>query len=428
MNTQITTFLLRQLLKTWHADVQALTERTPNTLSKPPKLQSPPLIAVLASLADSPATAHKPAGKQLPCGHRVEIYSILTSANLFGDRAWGKGGLRTASLECPSGCDVRYALPVLPAPWAVDGLQARLDLIQWAWAQGKDAPDGADVRTAKMLRTLLARVGHRAREWEMTSRVPSQRRLKQALTLVEESGAVGEGVGRIQAGPRLRRGTELYCRFRPWKTVSPGYAQSKYLPPSPGQRCDCAERHKWSRGPREWASTPAEDAEERGSAEAPGENLTRTGKETEEKKKKKKKEEGKKVRFAAPIVTRIHYFEPYWRSEYRDSGRYYSKGPVTKSPDRTSRVDDEREIERLESVRGRGAGLRGGDSSRGSAGTSFGGSTRGADVERGVERLGLTGRRGGGGGVGDGKASGAGGRERNEGDARGTSGSRRDTK
>lgn len=354
MAPQITTFLLQQLLKTWHPDVKALTERTPNVLSKTPKLHPPPLVAVLASLGDTPATAHKPAGKELPCGHRVEISSILTAANLFGDRIWGKGR-GPSLLECPLGCDFHYALPVLPAPWAVDGLQARLDLIQWLWAQGKDAPDGEDVKAARILRVLLTRIGHAPRDWEMTASSPSgRRRLKQALELLLDSDAVVEAAaaaGKAGAGARSLRGAEPYCRFRAFKALSRQYAPYRYVAPSPGQYCRCDEPHPWSRLPREWASTPAEDGEERRFVMARSENVAERRKETKKEKTEKKK---KKVRFAAPVVTRIHYFEPWWRREYRDSGRYYSKGPAGTSRDRATRVDDEREVERLESVGARG--------------------------------------------------------------------------
>lgn len=341
MDPHITTLLLRQLLETWYPDVKALAGRTPNVLSKTPKLQTPPLISILARLVDAPAKAHEPEGKELPCAHRVDACSILSHSNLFGDLTWGK---RRHFLVCPDpDCDTEYALPTIPAPWVVDGLEARLDLIQWAWAHGRDAPNNADVKMTRVLRRILDQIGHLPRSLEMTSSLPRQRRLTQTLRLLDSEGVAG-AVGKIYAGPRLLRGKEPFCRFRRSKAPPPGYLQLRYLAPSPGQFCICEEPH-WVRDPRAWISTPAEDEEKREFAIAWMERSRKAGKFRRK----------KTVRFAAPVITKIRYFEPWWCNEYRDSDRYYSSGPCRPSVDPSTKVDDDKEIEKLNLSR-RGVG------------------------------------------------------------------------
>ena len=333
MDPHITTLLLRQLLDTWYPDVKALAGRIPNVLSKTSKLETPTLISILARLADAPAKAHEPQGKELPCGHRVEATSILTHSNLFGDQVWGR---RRQILVCPNpGCDTKYTLPMIPAPSAVDGLKARLDLIQWVWAYGKDAPNNVDVKIMRVLHRILDQIGHRPRSSEMSSSSLSERRLKQTLRLFESEGVAG-AVAKTYAGPRFPRGKEPFCRFRRSKAPPPEYLRLRYLAPSPGQFCICEEPH-WVRDPRAWISTPAEDEEKREFVVA---RIERSGKD-------RKSRQEKSVRFAAPVTTRIHYFKPWWRHEYRDSDRYYSSGPCRPSVDTSTKEDDEKEIERL---------------------------------------------------------------------------------
>ena len=322
MDPHITTFLLRQLLDTWYPDVKALAARTPKILLKTRKLQQPPaLISILARLTDAPVKAHEPEGKELPCGHRVDVYSILNHSNLFSDLVWGK---RRPFLVCsdPS-CAIQYTLPTIPAPWVVDGLEARLDLIHYFWAHGKDTPNHVDVQMTRLLRRLLDQIGHRPRSLEVSSSLPNQRRLTQTLRLLDSEGVAGAG-GKTYAGPSLLRGKEPYCRFRRSKAAPSEYLQLKYLPPSPGQFCICEEPH-WVRKPRAWISTPAEDEEKREFAITRIEKSRKTG----------KYQPKKSVRFAAPVITHIHYFERYW------------SGPCSRSTDTATKVDDDKEIERL---------------------------------------------------------------------------------
>lgn len=330
MDPHITTLLLRQLLDTWYPDVKALAARTPNVLSKSktPKLQVPPLISILARLPDAPTKAHEPEGKELPCGHRVDVRSILTHSNLFGE------GKTRHVLVCqyPS-CNIEYTLPTIPAPWVVDGLKIRLDLIQYSYNYGKNAPDHVDVQMTRLLRRILDQIGHHPRSLEVSSSLPRQRRLTQTLRLLESEAA--GAVAKIYAGPISLRGKEPYCRFRRSQAPPPGQ-QLKYLAPSPGQFCICEEPH-WLRNPRAWISTPAEDEEKREFTILRIEKSRKAGKPRPK----------KSVRFAAPVITRIHYYDRWWSREYCDSDRYYSSGPCSRSSDTSTKVDDDKEIERL---------------------------------------------------------------------------------
>ncbi|CAF9932123.1 hypothetical protein IMSHALPRED_008804 [Imshaugia aleurites] len=130
------------------------------------------------------------------------------------------------------------------------------------------------------------------------------------------------------------RGTELYCAYR--APIEPTATRSKLPYPilSPGQHCECVTPHEFEREPSTWESTPAEtecDACEAG------------------------REEGKRlktVRFVASVVTEVRYFEKWWCDEYRDSGRYWSRGPHRRSVDQSTAADDELEIEGLENPGG----------------------------------------------------------------------------
>ncbi|CAF9912813.1 MAG: hypothetical protein ALECFALPRED_008312 [Alectoria fallacina] len=341
LESVLTHFLFKQLLQIWIPDVPTLlAQRIASgtwVFQKTPKSQTPPLISVLMSLADSPATEHETAAKNLPCGHIVDVQTILSCSNLFGGLVWGQG---PHFMECPqSDCDTQYALPIIPNPWVVGGLQARLDLIQWAWARSKDAPNSFDVELARILRYFLHQMGYLPQDLETMPNLPwsgpSQRRQRQMFRLLDAETVVW-AQEKYYDTPRSLRGTEPYCKFRLSKPPPPGYVQFKYPPPSPGQYCDCEEPHEWARGPVEWASTPAEDEEEWGFA------IPRMERSAGRSKRKKT------VSFAVPVITAIRYFEPWWRNEYRDSDRYYSSGSSRTSVDPSTKLDDDREIARLD--------------------------------------------------------------------------------
>lgn len=365
MDSKLISFLFKQLLQSWYPDIATLLDQRILSESlvfqKTPKVQTPSLISFLMSLADAPVTEHGLATKKLArCGHIIDVRSILTCSNLFSDLGCGKG---PSFLYCSQpNCDTRYALPIIPNPWVVDGLQTRLDIVQWAWARSKNAPTNADVNLGKVLRYILDQVGRLPRDLERTSSLPwngpSQRRHRQALRLLEaETVVLGEDS--LYKGPSLLRGRKPYCKFRPSKAPPPGYLQTKYCRPSPGQNCSCAQPHRSAREPWEWASTPAEDEEDWESAVPLIENSGTSIRRSDFRhaapfsfgrnmlplangRGKTGKKQKKTVRFVAPVITDIHYFEPWWRREYRDSDRYYSSGPSRTSTDRSTKVDDDR--------------------------------------------------------------------------------------
>ena len=337
MSTRLTHLLLSQLLEAWNPGPSARSERIKVHLSKTPKLSTPPLVVMLADLADVPIIAQDPDGKILPCGHRIDVRSIFSCANLFGDQIWGR---KPIFLECPHhGCNKQHTIPMIPNAGVVDGLKARLDLLQWSWAHGKDTPDNGDVKLGSTLRYILEQIGHVIPTNEPKSKLSkgakNPRRLKEMLRLFDTK-CVAQAIEKLYASPERSRGAEPYCGFRPSGRVRPGQQRIGYHTPSPGQFCECDKPHMTIRKPNDWASTPAEDGGER------KDEVVRMGGKAGKSKQKKS------VRFAAPVVTKIHYFEPWWLKEFYYSTRYYSSGPSRITADPSTKEDDDREIARLD--------------------------------------------------------------------------------
>ena len=329
MDSRIATFLLLQVMNTWHPDVIALAGRKRTKLSKTPKLPTPPIIAMLTHYPDAPVMDNQPDGKVLPCGHRIDVQSLLTQCNLFGDQRWG----RANHLDCKHrNCNKRYFVPLIPSPSVVSGLEGRLDLIEWICAREKHTPEQMDMDMVRTLRGILKEIGYVPRNIETTSSSSwsGERRLRQTLKLFEKEGVAG-ATGKIYTGPSLLRGAEPYCEWRRSKVPRTGYEERKYHAPARGRYCECKERHK-VRKPSDWKSTPCEDKEE------PRFGLQRIERERTERESGKSRRQRKKktVRFVAPVITRIEYYQPHsWVACER------STDPATKK-------DDDREIERLE--------------------------------------------------------------------------------
>ena len=329
MDSRIATFLLLQVMDTWHPDVIALAGRSKSKLSKTPKLQTPPIIAMLTHYPDALIMDNQPDGKVLPCGHRIDVQSILTQCNLFGDQRWGRGN----HLHCEHrNCNQRYFLPVIPSPRVVSGLEGRLDLIEWICERDKHTPEQMDMDMVRTLRRILREIGYVPRNVETTSGSSwsRERRLRQTLKLFGKEGVAG-ATGKLNTDPSLLRGAEPYCEWRPPKKPRPGYEDRKYHAPALRRYCECEERHK-RRKPRDWISTPCEDEEE------PRFALQRIERERNEREggRPGRQKRKKTVRFAAPVITRIEYYQPHsWVACER------STDPATKK-------DDDREIERLE--------------------------------------------------------------------------------
>ena len=236
--------------------------------------------------------------------------------------------------------------PELPNPQTLDGLEARLDLIQYSW--NKDAPTELDMNTVSLLRDILSRIGHSSpdpdpdpgMDADVSGNAPSEASLMQTLVNMEMEAFGLMALNQGKSAEIPLRGNQPYCRCREAIIPTPGQSL-RYNMASPGQYCECVTPHKYEREPWLWALTPAETEIDPDSSNA-------------EKPKKLKT-----VRFVAPVVTQVQYFEPWWCDEYRDSGRYYSTGPHRRSVDTSTMADDDWEIERIENPEGLAAQVSG---------------------------------------------------------------------
>ena len=122
--------LLPQLVQIWLPDYSAAYhEKCSSPLSEQaPRPRVPPLISFLEGLSDVLAPDELP-GKRLPCGHVVSLRSILACCNILGDVMW------TPAPHCfgcaQPECEDTSEFPKIPDPRVVDGLEARLDLVEW---------------------------------------------------------------------------------------------------------------------------------------------------------------------------------------------------------------------------------------------------------------------------------------------------------
>lgn len=325
--------LLPQLMKIWLPDH---SEPGPSPLSEQaPRSQTPPLISFLESFPDV-LTSDEARGKMFPCGHVVSVRSILACCNVFGDEPWTPGPQFWGCAQ-PE-CSDTLPFPKLPDPRVLDGLQARLDFVQWSW--NKDSPTKLDINKVSLLRDMLSRIGHLSQdpEPEMDDDVslgdPSEPSLMRTLVHMELEAFDLMVLNQSKRAGIALRGDQPYCRYREAKlpTAAAGRSLLRYPMLSPGQDCDCVTPHEYEREASSWALTPAE---------------TESDPDKGETSKKRKT-----VRFVASVVTDVQYFEPWWVDEYRDSGRYWSTGPHVRSVDLSTQADDEWEIERLEHPEG----------------------------------------------------------------------------
>ena len=300
-------------------------------------------------------------GKRFPCGHPVSLHSLLICCNFFGDATWTPGPHFLSCAQPAAVCSETLECPKLPDPRVLDGLQMRLDLIEWSF--NKDAPTELDRNKVGLLRAVLSRIGHLDREpgttdvaADLAPSRPSESSLTQTLVHVELE-ALGLRAWNVGKSAEVAsRGGEPYCSYRD-AIPAAGQSQLLYHMPSPGQHCECVTPHDLRREASSWALTPAETVDPGGPEEptdaTPG------------------KRNGKTVRFAAPVVTEVQYFEAWWCDEYRDSGRYWSTGPHRRSIDLSTPTDDDCEIARLENGEARAAQttreLDGRESARGAA-------------------------------------------------------------
>ena len=324
--------LLPKLLEIWLPNDGAAPQ---SPLSEQaPRSQTPPLISFLEGLPDV-LTPDKFKGKQLLCGHVVSTYSVLSLVNFFGDATWTTGP-HTMCCAQPE-CNETFEFPKLPNPQVLDGLEARLDLIQYSW--NKDAPTEVDMHAVSLLRDILSRIGHSNRDPEpetdadVPQSAPSEASLMQTLAHMEMEAFGLMVLNQGKSAETPLRGNQPYCAYREALKPTPGQSL-RYTMTSPGQYCECVVPHDYERKPSRWALTPAETDVD---ADMPQDEKPR---------------KLKTVRFVASVVTEVQFFEMWWCDEYRDSGRYYSTGPHTRSTDKSTIADDAWEIERMENPEG----------------------------------------------------------------------------
>ena len=253
--------LLPQLVKIWLPDHSATRHEIGRSLSEQqnPRSQVPPLISFLEGLSDILIPDDVKA-KRFPCGHVVSLRSILACSNLFGDATWTPGPhfLGCAQPECNDTLE----FPKIPDPRVVDGLEARLNLIEWSW--NKDTPTELDRNTVSLLRHILYRIGHLTQEpepeadAEVSRNEPSESSLMRTLVHMELEafGLREQNQGKSAEVPL--RGDQPYCSYRAAIEPTAGHHLLRYPIPSPGQECECVTAHEYERKASSWGLTPAE--------------------------------------------------------------------------------------------------------------------------------------------------------------------------
>ena len=299
-----------------------------------PTLQTPLFFKFLNRLPNSGERDQRQ--KRLPCGHSVTLSSILQVGNFLGGTIDQPG---PSFLGCPeSACHKWISCPAILDPWALDGLETRLTLIQWSW--NKDAPTERDRITVSLLREMLTKIGYLTQdpepvpepevepdvEGQPSNNAASESSLMQTLADVEIEAFKLKELDTEARAESPFDSEKPYCSYRP---AFPHDPSTPYPMQSLGQYCECVIPHESIREPSEWGLglTPAEMVSDP---------------------KEPKKEKRKTVRFVAPVVTEVQYFDKWFNDEYRDSGRYWSTGRHRKSTDLTTQAEDDLEIEKLE--------------------------------------------------------------------------------
>ena len=331
----ITEMLLPQLVDIWlPSHNESLRRSSTKPSAQAPALQIPPFIKFMNSLPSIREGDH--ILKRLPCDHSTDLSWILEGGNFLGGTVRQPGPHFLGCAE--SGCNRWISCPTIRDPWALDGLQTRLTLIQWSW--NKDAPTEEDRITVSLLRDILSNIGYLTQdpepvpapelepevEGQPSSSAASESSLMQTLVDVELEAFNLREQNMAMSAESPFDSEEPYCSYRAAVTYDPS---TRYPMPSLGQLCQCIVPHEFIREPSEWGLglTPAETVSD---PQGP------------------KKEKRKTVRFVAPVVTEVQYFDKWFNDEYRDSGRYWSTGPHRRSTDLATQAEDDLEIEKLD--------------------------------------------------------------------------------
>ncbi len=314
--------LLPQLVQIWLPD-DCETGQSPLS-EQAPRSRPPLLISFLERFPDV-LMPDEVKGKKFPCGHVVSLRSILACCNFLGDATWTPVPYTLCCAQ--SDCNETVEFPKIPDPRVLDGLQDRLDLIQWSW--NKDPATELDRKKVSLLRDILSRIGHLSQDPEpeidanVSSIDPSESLLTRTLVDMELEAFELMVLNQSNDARDTSRGDQEYCRYRESLVPRPAHSLLQYPSPSPGQECTCVTPHEYVRDPSSWGLTPAETTE-------PDPDMP----------KDEKPKRLKTVRFVAPVVTEVQYFEKWWCVEYRDSGRYWSTGPHRRSTDLSTEADD----------------------------------------------------------------------------------------
>ena len=344
--------LLPQLAQIWLPDHSAAhDEDFSRPIGEPaPKLRTPPLILFLEDLPDVLSADELFPGKRLPCGHVVSLRSIIKCCNILGDAIWTPAPHNFGCAQ-PE-CEDLLEFPTISDPRVVDGLEARLDLIEWSWEHVE--PTKPERNVVSLLRDILTGIGHLSRDpepetdAEVSRPEPSEASLKQTLVHmeIEAFGLMAENAAKSAETPV--RGTQPYCSYRTPMVPGADHSQPRYPMPSPGQECDCVTPHEYTREAGSWALTPAETETET-ETKIGRHDDNESNDDNEKKESTEQRSRRKTVRFVAPaVVTEVRYFEPWWCDEYRDSDRYWSTGPMRRSVDLATAADDDWEITLLD--------------------------------------------------------------------------------
>ena len=122
-----------------------------------------------------------------------------------------------AKRKCTSTDSLRF--PRLPNPEVMDGLEARLNLIEWSWRTGD--PTESEVEKVSLLRGILSRLGHLSREPEPETDTGPFQQPKPTINLMRPTflamriAASGPtGVKNEETGAKVApRGMQDYCSY-----------------------------------------------------------------------------------------------------------------------------------------------------------------------------------------------------------------------
>lgn len=144
-----------------------------------------------------------------------------------------------------------------------------------------------------------------------------ERKKQRRTQPIDAGGVSSQRSSHGKTSPAAVVNRQDYCDYRPQRRG----ALTPYRRLSTGRPCTCAVAHPRLH-PRDWKCSPAEADWDYGLPN--GGHPSRNP----------------KVRFADDVGTEVRHFERWYQDEYEYSDRYWAKGPVRPSTDRSSELDD----------------------------------------------------------------------------------------